>query len=283
MRKRGINNLTAGIIGLGVMVVLSGVLIGVSGSLYHWIARRNIPVSDEEIYNPGIYKGSTMGYGGPVTVQIKVSKYAIEDIKIEAQDETPEIGKAAAEKLEKEIWLGQSHKVESISGATITSDAIKKALAECFGQAAKEGTKLADMMESEGKQENAQDSVEELLSKIKDGTYHYQDKGKDENGFSNVIDLTVKDHKITSLSWDAVNEEGVGKRILSAEGKYVMTENGPKWYEQADALAQYVLAKQTTEGLMNQSGKSDAVASVSIYIGGFLDSLKECLESGISD
>lgn len=53
-----------------------------------------------------------------------------------------------------------------------------------------------------------------------------------------------------------------------------MTESGPLWYEQADQLARYVTENQTTKGLMNDSGTSDAVSTVSIHIGGFIDCLK---------
>ncbi len=56
-----------------------------------------------------------------------------------------------------------------------------------------------------------------------------------------------------------------------------MTESGPLWYEQADQLARYVTENQTTKGLMNDSGTSDAVSTVSIHIGGFIDCLKKCL------
>ena len=68
---------------------------------------------------------------------------------------------------------------------------------------------------------------------------------------------------------------------MSSDGRYVMTENGPKWYEQADALAEYLIENQTEEGLLDESGyATDAVASVSIYSGGFLEAVKACLAEG---
>ena len=60
-----------------------------------------------------------------------------------------------------------------------------------------------------------------------------------------------------------------------------MTENGPKWYEQADTLAGYLVENQTEKGLLSDSGYAgDAVSSVSIYAGGFLEAVKQCLLNG---
>lgn len=294
MKKSGMSNLAAGLTGLGVMVVLAGALVGGSEPLYKMIAGRNRPISDTPIYNPGIYEGSARGYGGMVTVTINVSEYAIEDVKIEGPDETPEIGMAVANQLSKEIWLNQSHSIDSISGATMTSNAIKKALAECFRGAAKEGTKLANIIAEEVAQENAQGAlpeVSELLKEAKDGTYVYHDEADDGNGFFNVIEVTIEKNRITALTWDAVNADGIGKRELSSGGNYNMTDNGLKWHEQADALAGYVLENQSAAGLMNEGGTTDAISSVSIHIGGFVDGLKKCLllakgdlsEAGIQD
>lgn len=272
--------------GVGIMVVLAGILITVSGPLYKSIAGRNRPVSEVPIYNAGIYEGSARGYGGSVTVKIDVSEYEIRDVKISAPDETPEIGKAVAEKLSKEIWMNQAYSVDSVSGATMTSNAVKKALGECFRGAAKEGTELYDIIAEETAKENGQGvlpEVDELLKDIKDGTYRYQDETDDGSGYFNVIEVTVEGGRITALTWDCVDAGGVSKRALSESGEYVMTDNGPKWYEQADAVAQYVLENQTTEGLLNESGTTDAVTSVSIHVGGFADALKLCLLSARGD
>ena len=294
MKKGEMSNLKAAAIGLGVMILLSGALIAFSEPMYKSIAGRNRPVSSEPIYNPGIYEGSARGYGGPVTVTVEVTEYEIKDVKISAPDETPEIGMSVAEKLSREIWLNQSHSLDSVSGATMTSNAIKKALAECLRGAAKEGTELARIIAAELNEENSEKSLpelHELLVNAQDGTHLYQEENGDGNGFYNKIEISVKDNKITSLIWDAVNDEGVGKAELSRSGQYDMTENGPLWFEQSEMLCRYVIENQTTEGLMNNGGTSDAIASVSIHVGGFIDTLKKSLmiagedftQAGVSD
>ena len=123
-------------------------------------------------------------------------------------------------------------------------------------------------------------TLEELLMKTPDGNYTYLSEYSDENGFRDFIEMSVENHRITALVWDAVDSEQSGKRALSAEGNYEMTEDGPKWYEQSDALSRYILEHQSEDGLLDETGyASDGVASVSIYSGGFLDAVKRCLLS----
>ena len=286
MKKKEMSRMAAAAAGAGVMIVLAGGLVMSSGPLYKWIEGRELPVSDTPVYHAGTYEGSARGYGGPVTVKATFTEYGIDDVKISAPDETPEIGKAVAVALSKEIWRKQSHSVDSVSGATMTSNAVKKAMAECVREAALEGTELAAIIQREIDQENAEKALPELpelLKDVEDGSYSWQDSQEDGNGFYNRIDVTVENGRITELVWDAVDAEGTGKRKLSAEGQYDMTESGPKWHEQADALAQYVIEHQSTSDLLNESGTSDAVASVSIHAGGFVDCLKKCLLAAKGD
>lgn len=267
----------------GGMALLGAAVCMFSQPMYRSIASRNLPISDVPIYHAGVYEGTARGYAGDVTVTAVLSEYGIEEISIKAEKETPEIGQAAAVALAKEIWKNQSHSVDSVSGATMTSNAVKQAVAHCIREAVKEGTELAEIIKREMEQEASQAALpelSELLPEVEDGSYVWVDTESDENGFFNQIEVTVENHAITSLVWDAVGEDGVGKRQLSADGFYTMTEHGPLWYEQADALSEYVMENQSTENLMNGTGTCDAVASVSIHVGGFVDSVKKSLLEG---
>lgn len=272
--------------GAGIMAVLSAGLIAVSTPLYKAAAGMDREISETPLYYAGTYEGTGRGYGGPVTVRLTVSDYAIEDVKISAPDETPEIGKAAAVKLSKDIWKNNSFSVDSVSGATMTCNAVKRAAGECLREAAREGTEAARLLEAEFASEEEAEGLPELseiLAKVEDGTYAYMDPADDGSGHFNQIELTVEGGKITALTWDAVTAEGEGKREQSRAGQYVMTENGPLWYEQADCLAQYVIDNQTTEGILDGEEGIDALASVSIYPGGFVDCVKKCLLEASGD
>lgn len=87
------------------------------------------------IYTPGTYTASAPGFGGEVVVTITVDETAILSASVEAAGETVGIGSVAAEKLAEEIMAKQSHQLDAVSGATCTSEAVKKACESCIAQA----------------------------------------------------------------------------------------------------------------------------------------------------
>ncbi len=144
--------------------------------------------------------------------------------------------------------------------------AVEKALAEARGEAVEEETTKAE---------------ESAATGWNDGTYSYEAPEFDDNGYKDLVNMTIKDGKITALSWDCVDKDGKLKSKLSMdEPQYVMTEDGPKWYEQADAVVQYVLDHQSLDGLINEEGYTDTVASVSINLYGFVNGVKGLSEAG---
>ena len=84
---------------------------------------------------------------------------------------------------------------------------------------------------------------------LKDGTYEAKTEEPDGSGFIDQVTITVKDKKITEVVWEAVGEDGKKKSVMSEEGEYVMTEDGPTWKEQAEALAAALVENQNLEFL----------------------------------
>ena len=122
-------------------------------------------------------------------------------------------------------------------------------------------------------------SDEELLKELKDGTYEAKADAPDNNGFTDVVTVTVKDGKIAEVTWEAVGADGSTKSVLSENGEYVMTEDGLTWKEQAEALAKAVVENQSLSFLnLDEQGKTDAVSGVSISIGGFTALAEKCLK-----
>lgn len=110
-----------------------------------------------------------------------------------------------------------------------------------------------------------------------DGTYTAKAE-PDSNGFTEEVTMTVKDGKITEVNWDAVLEDGTKKSVMSENGEYVMTEDGPTWKEQAEALADALIQNQSISFLTtNAEGKTDAVSGVSISVGGFISLAADCM------
>lgn len=71
--------------------------------------------------------GTAQGRNGDVTVEVKADENAIYSITVTEQQETEGIGTPAIEQLPAAIVEGQSLQVDSIAGATLTSEAIKNA------------------------------------------------------------------------------------------------------------------------------------------------------------
>lgn len=88
----------------------------------------------EAIYTPGTYTGTATGIG-EVKVTMTFSETDITDVVIDASNETESIGGVAAPTLKDALMAAQSTEIDNISGATITTNAVKKAAASCIEQA----------------------------------------------------------------------------------------------------------------------------------------------------
>ncbi|MBC8587896.1 FMN-binding protein [Paratissierella segnis] len=78
-------------------------------------------------YNDGTYEGEATGMQ-PLKVSVEVKDGKIADVKVTEHDETPEISDPAIEQIPAAIVEKNSTDVDAVSGATITSTAIKDAV-----------------------------------------------------------------------------------------------------------------------------------------------------------
>lgn len=79
-------------------------------------------------FKAGTYEGEATGYGGKVKVSVEVDESKIKDVKVVEQNETIYISKLAIEQLPKDIVEKQTVEVDSISGCTFSSLAVKNAV-----------------------------------------------------------------------------------------------------------------------------------------------------------
>ena len=86
-------------------------------------------------YKAGTYTASAQGNNGPVELSVTFSQDAITEIAIGKHGETTGISDGAFEKIPAAIIENQSLGVDTISGATYTSQAILDAVADCVTQA----------------------------------------------------------------------------------------------------------------------------------------------------
>lgn len=73
-------------------------------------------------------EGTAKGYGGDVKVTVEVNGKDIVSVVAVGEKETPGVGSKAILELPKKIEEKDSTEVEAVSGATVTSNAIKEAV-----------------------------------------------------------------------------------------------------------------------------------------------------------
>ena len=114
---------------------LKGALAGTAAAALSTVT--GIPASAEEakLYTPGTYTASAKGIASDVKVTMEFSETEVLSVVIDSAGETPEIGGKAGPLLEKAILEAKGPNVDAVTGATVTTDAVKKAVADCISQA----------------------------------------------------------------------------------------------------------------------------------------------------
>ena len=79
------------------------------------------------------HTGEAEGYGGPLKVRVTMNGEDITKVEITEHSETPGVSTRAIEALPSAIEEADSIDVDSVSGATITSQAIKQAVSQAMG------------------------------------------------------------------------------------------------------------------------------------------------------
>lgn len=86
------------------------------------------------LYTPGTYSATANGIN-TVIVTMTFSEDAITDVVLDVSGETADIGQKAAPTLSQAILDAQSADIDGVSGATLTSKAVKEAAEKCIKQA----------------------------------------------------------------------------------------------------------------------------------------------------
>ncbi len=80
----------------------------------------------------GVYQSETQSYGGPLVVQVTVENETITAIEILSHEDTPGIADTAFETMMARMLAANSPYVDTVSGATVTSEALISAVAEAL-------------------------------------------------------------------------------------------------------------------------------------------------------
>ena len=181
----------------------------------------------------GEYFGSANGYGGNLTVKVIIKNGKISGIEVVSQNETPEYFNRAYAVINKILSSG-SVNVDSVTGATVSSNAIKMAVADALHKAgSKENAKVqaVNKASSNNKRANAKGTVAIGNKDLKDGVY--TGSGQGFNGPIRVR-VTISKGSITNVEILSHSDDNpyfgraraVISKILGKPNKSVDTVSG---------------------------------------------------------
>ncbi len=109
-------------------------------------------------YTPGTYTATAAGIRSDVTVTATFDQTSITDIVVDVSGETAGLGADIGDTMVNRFLEAQDCTVDGVSGSTVTSNAVKTALADCMSQAS--GTTVTVGVEVEGSKDEVDlDSV----------------------------------------------------------------------------------------------------------------------------
>ena len=120
---------------------LKGTAAGALGAV---LAGTHLSAFAEEkgIYTPGTYSATAAGIESDVTVTMTFDANSIKEVLVDVSGETEGIGAAIGDTMVERVLAAQSGEIDAVSGASITSAAVKSAVNACIAQA--KGGKRAD-------------------------------------------------------------------------------------------------------------------------------------------
>ncbi|WP_026893770.1 flavocytochrome c [Clostridiisalibacter paucivorans] len=128
----------------------------------------NEPTSSDEgeesstTFNAGTYMGEAQGHNGTLKVEVVLSEDKIEEVNVVEHSETPQISDVPLNQIPETIVKNQSLAVDTISGATVTSDAVLTAVTKALEGAGVEISALSQTVSNESTE------PKEMISKSAD-------------------------------------------------------------------------------------------------------------------
>lgn len=98
---------------------------------------------------PGTYTAEAEGFHGTIKLEVTVDAEAITGIEVVEHSETAGIGEAALPVLVESVLEHQTTGVDSVAGATVTSEAFKAALTDALTQAGADMDKMSQPVEAD--------------------------------------------------------------------------------------------------------------------------------------
>lgn len=156
----------------------------------------NFSFGSEEIAEAGegeeVFTGTGEGYGGPIEVEVRTKDDDIVGVFVVDHSESDGISDPAINGMPEAIVEANSTDVDTVSGATFTSNGIIEAVNDALGESSD-----ATADEATEEEEEEPKEIEAMTFDVEDGTYVGVAEGH--NGPVEV-EVTVADTKITDVT-----------------------------------------------------------------------------------
>nr|WP_300091235.1 FAD-dependent oxidoreductase [Sedimentibacter sp.] len=141
-----------------ISVALAAALV--TGSLAGCSSQTSAPetAASSSSLKAGTYTGTGKGKNGDVKVEVTFDETSITGVKVLEHSETAGIFETPVEKIPQQIVENQSIMVDSVSGATYTSNAIIEAVKDCITQAGGKTEDFSKEIQTAAKEEEVYDT-----------------------------------------------------------------------------------------------------------------------------
>ena len=94
-----------------------------------------LTIAEPGSYKDGSYTETAKGKNGNLSVTVLIQDGYIADVTIGENKETLDIGGKAISQLPERFIENQTYQVDTVAGATVTSNAVKSAVGKCLEKA----------------------------------------------------------------------------------------------------------------------------------------------------
>ena len=218
----------------------------------------SVGTADESgTYKDGTFTGSASGYHGTVKVSVTIKNNKIKSIKIlENHDDAAYFNRAKGILLPLMIKK-QSTNVDSVSGATFSSNGIIKAVHNALKKAAVKGSSSSLDSESNSNSTAKKDTTDNVTGVYKDGVYEGTGKGFRGNI---IVSVRIKKSKIVEI------------KLVKNE------KDDAAYFNKAWSEVPYsIIAMQTAN-----TDKVDAVSGATYSSNGIMEAVRNALKKAVA-
>lgn len=267
------------LISLGGMAVISAALIMGSEGFYN--ALKSLEKTPEPgTYQAGTYEASVQGFGGEVKVSVTIGEDGgLTDISIvDCSTETDTIGQAAAPQIAQAMLEAQSAEADAVSGATLTSQAVKEAVLECLAQAS--GGETAETEAEENAEQGEASLTEEDAESEEESQTEEDSESQGETGSEPERNV----YQAGTYAASAKGYEGdVQIAVTVGNDGSIQNIQILDYSTEAPDVGQEAALALTTAMIERQSADVDVVSGATMTSNAVIEAVKEALESAESD